>query len=252
MYKQSMSERLLQAQMVKNLHKACFLKIAFGHLGIVNASGSTGATTFSHNKGGPYVRRKVIPVNPDTPAQTAVRNEFGSLSQQWRTLSETHRKGWNGAVGEFKKTNSLGAKITLSGLNLFKSLNQNLFDAGQPTITSAPAPVGTTNLNTLDLTVTTGPDSILLGFTATPTAADMYTLVYASPQVSPGINFIKNKLVIIKVLPPATATAANVATEYVNRFGALISGQKLFIGVVTVNGVTGEKSPMLVSSSLIP
>lgn len=228
-----------------------FVKVVYGGVGITNASGSLGGSTFSHNAGGAYVRTKVIPVNPDTPEQASVRNEFGSLSQQWRTLTQTQRNSWIAARHQFTFKDTLGNTRTPSGINLFKSLNQNLFDAGQATILTAPQPTGTTNATRLTVVATSGADTIALAFVPSPVPAGMEWLIHVTPQVSPGINFVKNKYVILEHIAAATASPQALGPTYVARFGALISGQKLFIGIQAVNILTGEKSTMLTTSAIV-
>jgi len=223
--------------------------IKFGHLGATDIRGTTGGTTFSKNRGGAYVRRRVVGTNPQTPAQTSVRNEFGTLSQAWRTISQVRRDTWINATIQFPRLNKLGDTFHLSGLNLFKSLNQNLFDAGLGRINVAPAPVGTSNVSSLSF-VPLSAGTMIVTFSATPTPANNYTLVYASPQVSPGINFLKNRMRIIEVLAPATATGVDVYAAYLAKFGDVIVGQRMNLGFVAVNGVTGEKSPMITATAI--
>lgn len=241
------SGRLLESQK----RKACFLKVEYSGIGITNASGSIGGQTASHNRGGQYWRTKVVPVNPQSAAQTAVRNKFGSLSQAWRALTEAQRDAWSAAVGQFQKKGALSKTITLSGINLFKSLNQNLFDIGVATINTPPRPTGATNASSLSFVADASAHTVLLTFAATPIPAGFTWIVFASPQVSPGISFLKNKMVIITTLPAATATGEDVGTEYETRFGALVAGNKVAIGLVGVNNTTGEKTPMIKAETIV-
>jgi len=236
-----------------NIFKKFFILVLteFGHLGATNLSGSSGGTTFSHNRGGSYARRRVIPVNPNTPAQASVRTAFTNFSQAWRALTQSQRDSWTGSTGSFTKHNRLGKVIHLSGINLYKSLNQNLFDIGITNIDTAPLPVGAPNVNSLSFVADSVGLTMVTTFAPTPTSTYVKTMVFASPQVSPGINFLKNRMVKIQVLAAATATGADVITAYTARFGALTAGQKIQLGFVAVNRSTGERSTMITAQAIV-
>ena len=59
------------------------------------ASGKLGGVVASHNRNGSYMRRHVIPVQPRTPAQRAVRDQFSGLSSAFRNLGASTIAGWN-------------------------------------------------------------------------------------------------------------------------------------------------------------
>ena len=100
--------------------------------------GHTGGTVFSKNTFANYIRNKVSPVNPDTPAQSLVRSRFTSLSQDWRGLTQAQIRAWNQGAQAFAHTNVFGNNVPLTGFNLFKQLNQNLLAAGAATIDDIP------------------------------------------------------------------------------------------------------------------
>ena len=232
-----MAESLLEQQVRCNR-----VKIDFGHLAVTNMSGSTQATTFSHNRGGSYARVRKIPVNPRTTSQTVIRNEFGALSSQWKTLTVAQRLTWTSNVGSFPRKDTLGKTIILSGINLFKSLNQNLFDIGVATINTAPTPLGAVNVNSMSVAVAAGAATMVATFAPTPIATGNSIIVFATAQVSPGVSFLKNKYRKIQVLPAATATGVSLEAAYVAKFGATIAGQKIGFKFVAVSSVSGEKS----------
>lgn len=103
-------------------------------------SGKQGGVVFSHNKGGPYVRNRAIPVNPNTDRQAAVRTAVRNLSIFWETeLSQAQRDAWDvyGAVVAW--LNRLGQTIHLSGLNHFVRCNTQKLVSGIARIDQAPA-----------------------------------------------------------------------------------------------------------------
>jgi len=224
--------------------------ITFGAVGATNMSGKLAGHVFSRNRGGSYIRTKVKPLNPQSARQTVVRNEFGVQSGNWRGLTAAQRLQWNSATVQFLRKNSLGSTITLSGINLYKALNQALFNIGQALISSPPVPQSAVNVNSLSVAVSATGSTMVATFAATPTPANMYIEVYATPPLSPGITFIKNRLRVIQVLPPATATGVSLQAAYVAKFGATIVGQKIGFVFQSVNGLTGERSPIVQSESI--
>ena len=66
-----------------------------GPLISIDASGTLGdAITYSKWKGRSYVRRRVIPANPQTGAQTGRRAMFSFLTKQWDALSSGDQATW--------------------------------------------------------------------------------------------------------------------------------------------------------------
>jgi hypothetical protein len=87
-------------------------------------SGKQGGVVFSHNAGGPYVRNRAIPVNPQTDRQVAVRNATRALSIAWGlALTANQRAAWDVYAAAIPWFNRLGQAITLKGLNMYVRSN---------------------------------------------------------------------------------------------------------------------------------
>lgn len=87
-------------------------------------SGKQGGIVWSHNAGGPYVRNRAIPTNPNTDRQVAVRNAVRALAIAWDTiLTQNQRDGWDTYGKNVAWTNRLGQTINLTGLNHFVRSN---------------------------------------------------------------------------------------------------------------------------------
>lgn len=103
-------------------------------------SGKQGGMVWSHNAGGPYVRTRSIPVNPQTDRQVAVRNAVRNLSIAWETvLTQANRDGWDVYAANVTWVNRLGQSIKLSGLNHYVRSNTQKIVSGIATIDTAPA-----------------------------------------------------------------------------------------------------------------
>lgn len=87
-------------------------------------SGSIGATVYSHNRFGQYIRARSIPVNPNTDRQVAVRNAIQSITIAWETvLTELQRVAWQTYAAGVAWTNKFGDSVHLTGLNHFVRSN---------------------------------------------------------------------------------------------------------------------------------
>jgi hypothetical protein len=107
------------------------------HAGAI--SGSMNGTTFSRNKGGPYMRGRVIPTNPSTALQQVVRNAFATLSAMWvDTLTQAQRDAWDVYAGNVQLVNALGQSRNVTGLNMYARSNQPRIQTGLPRQDTAP------------------------------------------------------------------------------------------------------------------
>ena len=209
--------------------------------------GHTGGTVFSKNTFANYIRNKVSPVNPDTPAQSLVRSRFTSLSQDWRGLTQAQIRAWNQGAQAFAHTNVFGNNVPLTGFNLFKQLNQNLLAADAATIDDIPTVSDVFAFLTQSLSANTTGGVLELSFTP---AIDVGSsiIVYATPGVSAGISFVKSELRQIRVLTDADASPVNLGGEYQTVFGSLPSvGQKVFVVTRPILDSSGQSGQRLKS-----
>jgi len=102
-------------------------------------SGKQGGMVWSHNAGGPYVRNRGIPTNPNTDRQIAVRNAMRTLSIAWNTiLTQAERDAWEVYGANVSWKNRVGATIFLGGLNQYVRSNSPLLINGLTRIDAAP------------------------------------------------------------------------------------------------------------------
>src|SRR6267154_4350068 len=93
-------------------------------------SGSVGGITYSHNKGGAYIRKRSIPTNPQTTRQQTVRTILATLSSAWASLTSTQQGDWTTWAESHTIVDSLGLSIIMSGQQAFVQLNARVVDAG--------------------------------------------------------------------------------------------------------------------------
>lgn len=107
---------------------------------VADIRGSVGGNTFSRNRGGAFVRKRVVPINPNTTRQGEARQRVSSLSQRWSaTLTAAQRSAWIAYAEATTWTNRLGAEIGISGLSAYVRTNSLRLLAGLSPRDDGPA-----------------------------------------------------------------------------------------------------------------
>lgn len=102
-------------------------------------SGSIGAYTFSHNKGGPYVRLRSNPTQPNTIYQQYVKLLTGQFSTGWTTaLSQAQRDAWGVYAANVPRPKPGGGTQYLTGLQHFIRSNVPRLQGGLNAVLDAP------------------------------------------------------------------------------------------------------------------
>lgn len=215
-------------------------KIKFGMM-MTDARGKLGGQVFSKNRGGSYVRTRVIPSNPQLPSQTAVRQSFGAISQAWSGLTATQRDSWNSAVNDWQRTNIFADLITPSGKALYQRLNNQLVASGQAQVSLPPA-----KLEMVEGIVTSAEFTLAgtsLDLTGSYSLGNANIIVYATPMLSQGTSFVKNRLRQINTSLASAIDGVDSFENYVAKFGTPIVGANIYVGVRYVLP-SGQASPM--------
>ena len=102
-------------------------------------SGSSGGLVFSHNRYGPYIRARSIPVNPQSPRQDDIRTYLRNLAIQWnQTLTQPEREAWMAYANNVPWTNKFGDACALTGQNMFIRTNSIRLMLGVAVLKAAP------------------------------------------------------------------------------------------------------------------
>lgn len=102
-------------------------------------SGSIGGATASRNRGGQYFRQRVVPTNPNSSRQAAVRAIFSGLVTAWLdTLTAAQRAAWKGYADGTPRTNALGDELILTGQQMYIACNTARLQAGLSRVDAAP------------------------------------------------------------------------------------------------------------------
>jgi len=228
------------------------MKTKFGAI-IVDGRGKLGGHVASKNRSGSYLRTKVTPINPQTSAQSTIRNRLGGISSGWRALTPAQLLAWNGAASDFAKTNVFGDSIKPSGFNLYQTLNNNLIMCGEAAIPSPPVPVSVDSFTSIVLTVEDATDEELFSLAITPAVEDDHLVkVYATAPMSAGKSFVKSEFRLIGIMPNSQTSPWDGTTAYQAVFGSTGEvGQKIFCKVIQVEGSTGIAGIPLSCSSVV-
>lgn len=158
-------------------------------------SGKLGGLVASHNNGGQYLRQKVTPTNPNSPAQQEVRTLFAELAARWRdNLNQTERDAWEVYAFNSPIQNRIGDTIKISGLAMYIRSNVPRLQAGMSRIDTAPIIFGLAAQPATAAVIGNPPD-IDISWTAASEPWDNEVgaalLVYVSRPVNPSIAFFK-------------------------------------------------------------
>jgi hypothetical protein len=226
---------------------------------IAAGSGALGGAVYSHNAGGQYIRRRAVPVNPQTSYQTGVRNALGTAADRWSlVLTETQREGWRTFAAGITVQNTLGQSIKLSGFQHYCRVNQ-LALYTQSQVTTAGGFIGTddppvssvigpsVNILAAGLSDVVGPPVAWnLDVQPDPLPTGGIVGVWLSGPVGVGRNFFKGPYILADVMTSAGFGVIDLEDAgtpiWKGRFGTPVAGQK-FWGYVRAQAADGRIGP---------
>jgi hypothetical protein len=208
-------------------------------------SGSVGGITASHNRGGAYFRSRVVPTDPASPQQVAVRDAMAQLAARWTTaLTAAEREAWDTYAFNVPLLNRLGESINVTGLNMYQRSNVPRLQNALPRVDAAPTSFNLGDFTAPAIASFTAPAALSLTFEATDDWVgedDSAMLLYGSRDTSPSINFFQGpyrayatQLVGEVAVPPTSPFAG------VNPFQVTV-GNKVFVKA-TVSRADGRLS----------
>ena len=161
---------------------------------IGEASGSIASLTFSHNRGGQYIRQRSVPTNPATIYQTEVRNYMADLTSRWvNALTPSQRAAWDTYAANVKLPDTLGEPRDPGGVAMYVRSNVPRLQGGLDRVDDAPTDYTLAALTTPTVvSVTAASDEASIAFTdADPWANETggALLIYASRPQNPSINY---------------------------------------------------------------
>lgn len=160
-------------------------------------SGREGGQVYAHNRFGQYIRRHVVPTNPNSPQQQAIRSSMQVLANYWQnSLDDTERESWADYAANVPMLNRMGSVIHLTAINMFVRSNTPRLIVGLAIKKDAPAVynLGSLSLPTVGAVVIGPPSTVSI----TPVVTDDWYLdadgrgwVYFSRPNDTTVNFFK-------------------------------------------------------------
>lgn len=209
---------------------------------VASMSGSIGGTTFSHNRGGQYARRRAIPVTSTSIFAQDAKARLSHAAQVWQTLSAAQRLSWEQWADANPTTNALGNQITLSGAMAHSSFHVRADIAGQTPLVVPPILPAPDALGTLALTADIGLGNIEIAFSVTPLGAADRMWMRVAVTSSAGIVYVQNLLRLTDLSAVAEVSPLVIETEVDDRIGTLTVGQTLHIEASVFNNDTMQLS----------
>ena len=214
-------------------------------------SGSVGGTTFSHNRYGPYMRRRAVPVTSTTPAALAAKAALAAGSTAWQALAAASKLAWNSWALTNPITNSLGQTQTLTGHQAFTGLYARALRAASPTLELPPLEPAPAPLTSLTQTCDIGIGTFQLAFTPVPLAATEHLWIRAAVSDSIGIQYVENLLRFVYVSNPALAAPFEHLNALQLKFGTVAVGQIVYASVSVFSQTTKLLSPPLRDTTIV-
>lgn len=163
---------------------------------LADASGSIGGLVASHNRAGQYLRTRVRPTNPSSPAQVQVRTIFANLSTAWATLTDDQRDTWVTYALNVPVTGVFGEPLKLTGHTMFVRSNAARQQAGLARIDNGPTIFAAPILSKVFVNANQQPVNLLETFIPTndPWATEVGAafLIYCTRQASGTVQYRRN------------------------------------------------------------
>jgi len=161
---------------------------------VTDLSGSVGGLTASRNAGGGYFRSKVVPVDPSTSRQNAVRSVFASLASEWVALTQDLRSDWNTYAANLPVTPAFCGPMNVTGQNQFVKTNTIRHQLDLTTLQAAPTIFDTgiplTEPTAVEITQGSPPNSFNIVVPFVSPADEAGTAgVYLGRPINESVNF---------------------------------------------------------------
>lgn len=199
---------------------------------IGEASGSVGSLTFSHNRGGQYIRVRAIPVNPGSLFQQVVRALLAGLTSEWNSvLTPAQRDGWDQYALNVPMSDTLGEPRNVGGVAMYVRSNVPRLQAALPGVLDAPTEFNLGDFTLPVIASITAPTALSLGFTDTDEWAnedDSAMIISGSRGNNASINYFKGPYRLADSILGDAITAPTSPAAIVLPF-TLAAGQKAFI-----------------------
>ena len=223
---------------------------------VEKGSGKLGKDVIVNGRNGPYLRLRVKPRNPKSPAQMTGRGLMTALTREWRGLPTLTKAAFNDFAAVTPTSSNLGVKRVLTGFQWFVKINRPLVEAGVPEVynpagysleagnlqPSIPVPTITYDLTTKLLKTFT------LNFAALPVGLGAtYLVLKVTSPLSQGVTSWKGRKYIL--LQTVNTTSITQPIDIFAAYTAIfqipnnVLNTEIFLEFYQIDSVTGNMSP---------
>lgn len=223
------------------------LFIPGGALGGGTISGKQGSIVFSHNKGGAYIRNRVVPVDPQSQWQQLQRNWMSQFVSRWHNvLTQAERDAWETYAANVPRVNRIGLPHHLTGINWYVAMNTFRIQGGRTIVDTAPGTFIMSSYTMLtSLVASEAAQTVSVVFDNTETWADDEGCmnIYLSRPQNVTRNFFKGPYRHADTIVGNTATPPTSPYAAATAF-AFVQGQRIFLraNVCEASGIIGTAS----------
>jgi len=213
----------------------CLLGMAGVEPGVIlnSISGKVGNVVFGTWKGRPYIRKHVIPSNPETEGRRAQKNYIKKVVAWWHDIP-TELKEW---------CKLMGANFAISGANIFVRDNVRAFSAEvpyDPPMAPGTSPQAGPVAGAISTASNETKSITFADFVEGPTGYELYAVLYERADTPPGESAlsIKYELTGYNGLN-GTCEMPEAATEY-NIWVMFTNASRSAYSVATMYTVTSH------------
>ena len=220
---------------------------------LADASGSLGGLVASHNRGGQYLRGRVVPTNPSSGPQVEMRTIFGNLASAWQTLTDTQRDAWTTYAINVPITDSMGDPLTLTGQQMYVRNNSARIQAGLARVDDGPVIFSLDSLSPVGLVGSAAADNYSVTFEETDAwvpEVGAGLLIYGSRELADTINFFKGPYRFMGIIVGAVVPPTSPDTSLTSLF-ALTEGNVIFNRALSVRADGRISATQLIGPNVI-
>lgn len=211
-------------------------------------SGKVGLQVDMPGRYGQVRRAWVIPSNPNTTAQMAVRARLTTAIAGYEALTQAQQNAWINAAKNMSTRSRLGMSGAMTGLQLYTKLNTTLAMLGEDPIDTPPGTVIFGAIAPQNLVPAYNGGNPTLKLTC-PTSPGENTVLRASAPVTTATRRTP-PMVVIGTCPAPQTGSADITALYTAKFGAPVVGKKVFVSAQL--HVTGYLGPQSVFTAVVP
>lgn len=167
-----------------------------------------------------------------------------SVAGMWRNLTDEQRTSWNTGAVNYPAYNKFGEAYTPSGFQVFMTLNFQLVALSIGPSDLCPIPVTVPDLP--DFGVAWVPSSTINVTFSIAIEADFSVRVEATQPMAVGRNPKNSNYKAIRLMDDTDTSPTNVYSDYVNVFGGVPAGARIYFRFTYYSNITGQKGVPLV------